>query len=466
MRSPLRIAVALALLLAALSLLLPYDPVYDPWAWLVWGREAAGLELSTSAGPSWKPLPVLVDAPLSLLGDGAPQAWLFVSRGGWLLAPVLAGWLAARLTGPQAGRWRWAAAGLAGASVALTWDSFTPALRQFSGGLSEPLAASFVLGAILAALARRPSLALWLGVGASLLRPEAWPFLALWAALELRRTPALRRQAVAAALAVLAAWFVPDLVGSGNPLEGSDTARRGGLELWEAFEVAGRTLAAPLAALWVGVALLVPECRREPRGTAAILLAGSLAWVAVVAVMAVIGFAGLPRFLAPATAVLAALGAAGLAGAGARSLGGPRREGLAALVAVALLTAVAGIGLRVAQLPDDVRTVREQADSMERLFALADRVGRERLLSCGGRVRLTELLGQTALAWKLEAPIEKVKVRRRPRHGVVVSTERLGRGVEIDRVGQWRATQLPCQGAAVGSSTSGRDIAGVSGAAR
>jgi hypothetical protein len=228
----------------------------------------------------------------------------------------------------------------------------------------------------------------------------------------------------------------------------------------------GRTLAAPLAALWVGVALLVPECRREPRGAAAVLLAGALAWVAVVAAMAVVGFAGLPRFLAPATAVFAVLGAAGLARAGARSFGGPSPGGLAALVALALVAAVAGIGLRVAQLPGDLRTVRDQADSLERLFTLADRVGRERLLSCGGRVRITELLGQTAIAWKLETPIENVRPRRRPRHGVVLSTERLGRGVEIDRVGQWRATQLPCQDAAVGSSTSGRAIAGVSGAAR
>ncbi len=444
MRSPLRIAVGLALSLAALSLALPYDPVYDPWAWLVWGREAAGLDLSTAAGPSWKPLPVLVDAPLSLLGDGAPSAWLLVSRSGWLLAPVLAGWLAALLAGPEAGRWRWPAAALAGASVALTWDAFTPPLRQFSGGLSEPLAVSFVLGAILAALARRPALTLWLGVGAALLRPEAWPFLAVWAALELRRSPALRRQAIAAGALVLAAWFVPDLVGSGNPLEGSDTARRGGVELGELLEVSGRALAAPLAALWLGVLLLLPECRREPRGAAAILLAGAAAWVAVVAAMAVVGFAGLPRFLAPATAVLSVLGAAGLARAGAAAFGAPRRRALAALVAAALLAACVGVGLRVGEVPGNVETVRAQADSIDRLFSLADRVGRERLLSCGGRVRITELLGQTALAWKLETPIENVRALRRPRHGVVLSTEPLGRGVEIDRVGQWRATRLPC----------------------
>ena len=40
--------------------LLPYLPVYDPWAWLIWGRELLHGGLETAAGPSWKPLPVLI----------------------------------------------------------------------------------------------------------------------------------------------------------------------------------------------------------------------------------------------------------------------------------------------------------------------------------------------------------------------------------------------------------------------
>ena len=45
--------------LAALSLLLPSAPTYDPWAWIIWGREITALDLNTVDGPSWKPLPVL-----------------------------------------------------------------------------------------------------------------------------------------------------------------------------------------------------------------------------------------------------------------------------------------------------------------------------------------------------------------------------------------------------------------------
>ena len=60
--------IAVCVVLGALSLALPSEASYDPWAWLVWGRELAHLNLDTTAGPSWKPLPVLVTAlvaPLS-----------------------------------------------------------------------------------------------------------------------------------------------------------------------------------------------------------------------------------------------------------------------------------------------------------------------------------------------------------------------------------------------------------------
>ncbi|CAA9311696.1 MAG: hypothetical protein AVDCRST_MAG11-1540, partial [uncultured Gemmatimonadaceae bacterium] len=83
-RAPVLIAACLAA--AALSLLAPWALAFDPYAWLVWGREIAGGTLDTSAGPSWKPLPVLVTTPLSLAGGAAPEAWLVVARAGALLA--------------------------------------------------------------------------------------------------------------------------------------------------------------------------------------------------------------------------------------------------------------------------------------------------------------------------------------------------------------------------------------------
>jgi hypothetical protein len=419
---PLRIAAAAAVALAVLSLLLPYQPVYDPWGWLVWGRELAHLDLATGAGPSWKPLPVFINAPLSLLGEAAPEAWLLVARTGWLLAPALAAWLVVRLAGSEVGRWRYAGAALAAASVALTGDAFTPPTRQFTGGLSEPMGVGLVLGAVALALQRRPGGALWLGVAASLLRPECWPFLAAWAIWEMRRNPRLRPHAIAAAILIPLAWFVPDLIGAGNPLEGSETARNGGLELGEVAEVFGRALIAPLAAVWIGVALFVaasrsaatypgmPGISRSGAADAALwaLLAGALAWVALVALMAVGGFAGLPRFLAPATAAVAVVGGVGLARAGA---GGRVFSGIAI---VALVLGAGGFALRAAQVPGDLETVNRQADSIDALFGQIDRIGPDRLLVCGNRTGVIQLLVQTPVAWKLDLPISAVPfVRRR-----------------------------------------------------
>jgi hypothetical protein len=89
--------------LAALSLLLPSEPSYDPFTWLVWGREIAHGELDTTGGSSWKPLPAVFTtlfAPLSKVDDAIPVAlWMLVARTGALLALALAFRLAARLAG-------------------------------------------------------------------------------------------------------------------------------------------------------------------------------------------------------------------------------------------------------------------------------------------------------------------------------------------------------------------------------
>jgi hypothetical protein len=437
------LAVGAALVLAAASLALPYLPVYDPWAWLVWGRELLQGNFETAAGPSWKPLPVLVDAPLSLLGGAAPDGWLLIARAGWICAPLLAGLLAARLSGEATGRWRWVAAAVAAASVALTADAFTPPLRQFTGGLSEPLLVALVLGAIWAALDERPGWTLGLGTATALLRPECWPFLALWAFCASRGRPRLRAAAIAAVVLIPLAWFVPDVVGAGNPLEGGETARAGGIEPLDGLEVLGRALAAPLAAAWIGLALLLWRERDELDRPLQTLLAGAAAWVLLVALMAIGGFAGLPRFLAPATAVVAVLGGIGIARTGAAQ-GLPSTGLQRVLVTAALVIATAGFAWRAAQVPGDLDVVERQTRSLNHLFDLVEEVGDPALLACQGRVRMTHVREQTALAWKLDEPIASAPIRRRPKYGVALSTNPVPGGDVIATVGTWRATVLPC----------------------
>jgi hypothetical protein len=440
--------VATALVLAAASLLFHFFPVYDPWAWLVWGRELLQGNFETAAGPSWKPLPVLICAPLSLFGDAAPNAWLLIARSGWICAPLLAGLLAARLSGEQTGRWRWVAAVIAAGSVALTGDSFTPPLRQFTGGLSEPLLVALILGAVWAALDERPGWVLSLGTAAALLRPEVWPFLALWAYFASKDHPRLRAPAVAAAVLIPIAWFVPDIIGAGTPLQGGETARAGGIEFLDGLAVLGRAIAAPLAACWIGLALLwrgdfVNQWfAKSPSAVAdrplAILLIGAGAWILLVALMAIAGFAGLPRFLAPATAIVAILGSIGIARAAAANS--------RLLITATLLLAVGGFAWRAAQLPGDLDEVQRQTTSIEDLFDLVDKAGPTTLLSCHNKVSITQVRQQTALAWKLEEPISATPIWRHPRTGVALSTTPLPNGQVIATAGTWRATQLPCPG--------------------
>jgi len=96
-------------------------------------RTLLALDLHTDVAysPAWKPLPVLFTAPLALLGDLAPAAWLVLSRAGGLAAVALAYLLAARFGGRTAGVF-------AAASVALA-NGF---LRAWEHGYTEPLMAA------------------------------------------------------------------------------------------------------------------------------------------------------------------------------------------------------------------------------------------------------------------------------------------------------------------------------------
>ena len=74
----------------------------------------------------------------------------------------------------------------------------------------------------------------------------------------------------------------------------------------------------------------------------------------------------------------------------------------------------------------------------------AEASGREALLACDGVTKITQVRPQTAAAWKLEEPIDKVPVRRKPRYGIVLSTKPIPGGTAFAFSGDWRATRLPC----------------------
>jgi hypothetical protein len=81
--------VLVCVVLAALSAaILPTVPSYDPWSWIVWGREVTDPHMSfiVNGGPSWKPLPMIFTTIYGLFGGAAPTLWVITARIGGLLA--------------------------------------------------------------------------------------------------------------------------------------------------------------------------------------------------------------------------------------------------------------------------------------------------------------------------------------------------------------------------------------------
>lgn len=353
-----------ALVLAGISLLvLPRGVAYDPWSWLVWGREIVHGQLDTrSAATSIKPLPVLVDAVGALFGSkAAPVLWLLTARAAALAAVGLAYRLAARFAGPVAGV-------LAGLGI-VTIAQYASYL--FFAGMSEPMATATALLAADAAVSRRHRLAFAALLLTGLLRIEAWPIAIGYAAWRLWRDPSLRRLlAAGAGLALLpAAWFGLDWIGSGTPLRSTGAAShqsQGGPLLSPHPGLATVTetshlLLAPLAVVGVVTWLwALARYRTDARARAfAWLGAGALTWLAVAAVMAQGRVAtGAPRYLIPAAGVVAVIGAAGLARALAVLVRSPALAGAAALL-IAVGGGILQIGHVAGHVSDEIPSNRQ-----------------------------------------------------------------------------------------------------------
>jgi len=392
-------ALVACLFLSALTLLWPATPTYDPWAWIMWGREIVDLDLVTDGGPSWKPLPVLFTIPFSLFGnDLAPLLWLWVARAGGLLSLVMAYRVGRRLTG---GGIQGATAGFVGAAFLATTYNYA---RDAALGNSEPLLAAFALWAFERHLDGRRDHALYLGFAAALLRPEVWPFLGLYGLWLMVREPQLRVRVVAVGVLIPLLWFGPEIWGSGDALRASTRANdpnpqsaafaeNPGLEVAYRFQVrtiwpisAGAALALILA--------IVAFVRRRAQGTVLFLAAAGLAWLVLVAVMTQFGYAGNQRYLIVTTAALCVLGGVGvgrifegLRQATTRMVGDRPRLGLAAAAAVFLLGSLALIPAIRDKVDNTERVVDKlgyEASLWEHLPEAIERAGgRDRLLRCG-----------------------------------------------------------------------------------
>ena len=396
------------LALAALAHLLPAAPTYDPWAWIIWGREITAGALDTRTGPSWKPLPVLFTTPFALTGDRwAPELWLVIAQAGGLLAFAFTFRLALRLTGWVAG-----VVAVAGLLVA---EEF---IRNFARGNSEGLLVGLCLWAIERHLDGHRRQAFLLGVGAGLLRPELWPFLlayGLWLMWVDRGTWAL---VVGCGVLTGLLWFVPEYLGSGDFLRAAARARDpnpnsaafASFPFAETFRRSASVLMVPMLA---GAAIALVRAWIDRDRLRLGLGAIALALMVAVALMTQAGFAGNLRYVALPAALVCVL-----AGAGWVELvrDAARRFGTAAGVALTLLICAASapfVATTLDHFTHDMDVVRAESELYDRLPPIVAKAGgSEALLRCG-RVYAPPFEVQ-AVAWAMHVHGEEVGIFASP----------------------------------------------------
>lgn len=444
-RTGVAVPVVACLVLAALSVvLLPSTPSYDPWAWILWGREITQGDLDTVVGPSWKPLPVLFTTPLALAGDLAPDLWLVLARAATLGAAVAAYRLGTRVAGPLAG--------VLGALLLLAQPAY---LRTQLFGFSEGLLVLCGLLAVERHLDGHRAQAFALGLAAGLLRPEAWPFLGLYALYLLWEQRSRFGWLATGGVAMVALWVLPELWGSGNMFRAAERANspNPGSPAFAAvpsLAVLGDFVRAlgPLAIAGLILAPLAARSRmadREGRHAVALLSALAAGWLGLVALMTEMGFAGNLRYLFLPMGFLAVVAGAGVAWVAGWLASGRDTVRARRIVAVGV-TAVAAAVLALTaalELPEEGEAVAYEAQLREELPAALEQAGGPQALLDCGEVAVHPLMVPWA-AWELE-----VHARR-----LVLETE--GPGAVIRAGYQSDADPLPARGVMAGAPVIGR----------
>jgi hypothetical protein len=420
--SPAVVAVVSCIVLGILSaVILPTVPSYDPWSWIVWGREVTDPHLSfiVNGGPSWKPLPVFFTTIFGLFRGAAPTLWVVLSRIGGLLGLWGAWRLTSRLSG---GGWLGALAGLAAAcAIVLTGRLDQAWYYYFVHGTSESMLIGVTVWAVDRHLDGHHTQAFLLGAAAGLIRPEFWPFIGVYAIWLWFRDPAFRspwmRLLLLAGLAIQPfGWFVPPWVTTGHPFlaatHAADYNGHLGADVFRTVVTRGyRDQIAPALILAI-VAVIIGWVRDRNR---TILALGLLvvAWWVVVVGETLDGYPGLERFFLPGATLTCVLGGVGLAQL-ARLAGGllrsPARWVLTAAVAVALIAV--SVPFSTAQ----ITVVRgDETDANQAVFllnsltrAIAAVGGKAAILPCKSSFVALNHSAQTAMAWKLGVTLERV----------------------------------------------------------
>jgi hypothetical protein len=320
-------ALTTAVALSLLSLLFDHAIDYDPEGWIVYAREVFnGQALNTTGFPAWKPLPVILIGPLTIItkGEGDVFYWLLITRAAAVLTVFGAAALANRFGGRVA---------------ALLAAFFVVTSPYWAGdgavGRDSAISGALMLGVFLAHYRgwyRSSVLAL---TAIALLRPEATPLLFLYG-VSMYRTRRLAWWCPAAAIVLIASmWLVPTIfhaglspaaisLNSGGANTAVNTSFPFGTVVVDAGGQAGQ-VAAVLTLLALLAALYSQLAPRRFRFAGAwgdrlvslwgrsrdelMLLSAGIAWVVIVAAETEEGFAGNPRYLVPGVVLFFVVGA-------------------------------------------------------------------------------------------------------------------------------------------------------------
>jgi hypothetical protein len=411
------------------------------------------INLQTTGGPSWKPLPVLFTTVFAVFGKAQPDLWLVIARAGAVMSVVMVFRLAWRLTADlvaatpaQAGAVRRLAvvgpllAGLIAAGSLVNSSGF---ISNNALGYSEGLAVALGLMAVDSYLDGAPRRAFVIGFFAALDRPELWFVWGPYGLYLFWRDPGARKLVVALFALIPVLWFLPELWGSGHLLRGVTRAqhprsnsaafakcpvctvfrKEAWPAVWDRVKIPGMiALAAAAIGLWRTRASWWRRHGADDGVRARAWLLGlgvfGYAWWLGVAIETQAGFSGNNRYLVLGTAPVAIAG--GVAwGWFTRALANglrwlsARREGTgrlgevrftipaAAAVAIVLFLALPSwIGKGIVSLPRTHHALVYQAKLRSDLTAaVAKAGGADALLRCGSV--MTEGFQVPMVAWTL-----------------------------------------------------------------
>ncbi len=423
-----------AVVVGALSLLIPSTPSYDPWAWLVWGREIVHLNLQTTGGPTWKPLPVVFTTLFAPLGHAAPDLWLVVARAGAVMAAVMVFKVTARLTqwltdelAPRATRGERIAALLpavfAGTIAVIALVLSAAFIKDNALGYSEGLMTALVLIAIERHLDGHQRQAFAVAFFAALDRPEIWIFWVPYGLYLWWTDPGARKLVYVLFALIPVLWFLPELWGSGHLLRGVNRAHNPRsnspafakcpfcTELGNAWvTVLTRVKIAAGIGVLAGAVSLIRALRarhgwtvegNKERAKLAIVCAGlfGLGWWVVIAVLTQAGFSGNNRYLVLGAALIEIAGCAtwgwgmielrkwlarGRGGIGRRLASPAGAWPVVAIAALVFAFFPGFVGSRLTDIPRTHRALVYQALlRTDAQAAVKEAGGKTKILACG-----------------------------------------------------------------------------------